>query len=134
MSFVFDSGAIIALFRDEEGADVVQRLLLDAGQVRLVHAVNLCEVYYGFRRERDEREAQRVVEALTATGVTVREDMDRAFWEEAGRYKSDLARISLADCFCLTLARRTDSEIVTTDHNEFGKVAEQGLCGVRFVR
>ena len=134
MILVFDSSAVIALLRDEKGAARVEGLLDESGNVRLMHAVNVCEIYYGFRRESGDDEAQKALEQVSSMGIEVREDMDTSFWQRAGQYKADLAGISLADCFCAALAARTGGELVTTDRHEFGKVAEQGLCRVRFVR
>ena len=42
---VLDAGAMIANLRDEPGADVVERILLDTDALCIAHAVNLCEVY-----------------------------------------------------------------------------------------
>mgnify|MGYP001616994244 CR=1 FL=1 len=44
MTFVLDACAIIALLRNEAGAEITDRLLLE--QTCMAHAVNLCEVYY----------------------------------------------------------------------------------------
>ena len=55
MTFVFDACSLIAYLRDEEGADAVEALLLDRYNICLMHAVNLCEVYYDFLRVSDER-------------------------------------------------------------------------------
>lgn len=51
----------------------------------------------------------------------------------AGRLKAH-GRLSLADCFAIALARRTNAEVVTSDHREFDPVAAAGLCTVRFFR
>ena len=45
MTFVLDACAIIAYLRDEEGADVVESVLL-GNNACVAHAVNVCEVYY----------------------------------------------------------------------------------------
>ena len=55
----FDSGALVALFKAENGA-VVRQLLIDHKGECFIHAVNLLEVHPNFRRELD---------AVAAAGV-----------------------------------------------------------------
>src|SRR5262249_54863391 len=111
MTGIFDSSALLALLRDEAGADVVDSLLSDRANVCLAHAVNLCEVYYDIARALDEAQARAAIQRLLLAGIGVREDMDTAFWQEAGRIKAQYRRVSLADCFCITLARRVNAEV-----------------------
>ena len=56
----------------------------------------------------------------------IREDMDIAFWRQAGRYKAIIHRVSLADCFAITLANRIGGELVTSDHREMDPIAASG--------
>lgn len=132
MRLVMDSSALLALLRSEEGADEVELLLAD--NQCSVHAVNLCEAYYGFRREKGEEQAEAALDALALTGLETREDLDPAFWQLAGIYKCDHRRISLADCFGLALANRLNAEFVTTDHHEIDPLVDLGLCRVHFIR
>jgi PIN domain nuclease of toxin-antitoxin system len=46
MIYVLDASAIIAWMRNEPGADVVDNAIRDVNSQCLVHAVNLCKVYY----------------------------------------------------------------------------------------
>lgn len=134
MNIVLDAGALIAYLADEPGADIVDRLLSDTENVCLAHALNICEVYYHILRLADEQTAISTVEALHAAGITIREEMDAAIWRQAGGYKAELRRVSLADCFCMALAVREDADIVTADHHEFDEIARRGLCRVIFIR
>ena len=134
MNLTMDSSALIALLRQEEGTPVVRELLLQENANCFVHAVNLCEVYYGFRREKGESPAQKALQVIESLGVTIREDMDSDFWQAAGRCKADLRRISLADCFCIALAQRIGGEVVTADRHEFEAASEARLCAVTFIR
>jgi predicted nucleic acid-binding protein len=132
MTYVLDACAIIAYLRHEEGAEVVWSIL--NGEDRcLVHAINLCEVYYDALRVGGVEAAENVTDDLFAAGVDVREDMDRAFWAQAGRYKSVFG-IALADCFALALVTRVGGALVSSDHREFDRVSEEGACAVRFIR
>ena len=131
MSLVMDASALLAMIRDEAGADVVEQLIED--NECSVHVLNLCEVYYGSRRKSGEREADEAIDSMAEMGIVPREDIDTEFWKQVGAYKADVAGLSLADCFCLALATRVNGEIVTSDR-EFDKVVERNLCPVRFIR
>lgn len=120
MQFVLDACALIAFLRREEGAQLVARLFHDDQNVCLAHGVNLCEVYYDFLRVTDEATADAALSDLIALGLVPREDMDTKFWREAARHKAHLRRISLADCFALTLTNRENGTLVTSDHGEVG--------------
>jgi PIN domain nuclease of toxin-antitoxin system len=131
---VLDACALIALIRHEPGAEVVERLINDEQTPCLIHVVNLCEVYYDLLRSTDEATAQQAIVDIESVGVVFRDDIDRDFWQMVGYYKATLARVSLADCFALSLAHRTDAEIATSDHHEFDRLVAQGVCKIQFIR
>jgi predicted nucleic acid-binding protein len=99
----------------------------------MVHAVNLCEVFYDFLKHSNDDAASSAVEIIRSIGVIVREDMDDAFWRQAGRFKAQY-RIPLADAFALSLADRFGAEILTSDRRDFEPVAQNGACRVTFIR
>jgi len=126
---------MIAYLRDETGADIVQDLLVDDTELCMAHAINLCEVYYKLVRYTDEEEVRSAIQdLLKAKGLVVREDLDEAFWLDVGRHKAVMGSVPLADCFVVTLANRTEAEVVTADHPDFDPIEEQGICRVRFIR
>lgn len=131
---VLDACAMIAYLRDEPGADVVESLLLDGDSQCLAHSINLCEVYYDFLRATDENVARSAIADLNAAGIVAREDLDMSFWQDAGKYKAEIKKISLADCFAIALANRMNAELVTSDHQEFDPIAKRGICVVKFIR
>ncbi len=134
MNYVLDAGAMIAYLRAEPGAPVVAGLLLDPSALCFAHALNLCEVYYDFRRAEGEHVAQAALTTLTSLRIASREDMDATFWQDAGRVKADHRHGSIADCFAIALTRRLNGEVVTTDHREFDPLVPLGLCPIRFIR
>ncbi len=134
MNMIFDAGALIAFLRHEQGAEVTRQIFRDRQNICYVHAVNLCEVFYDFRRQSDESVAQQVIRNLLSIGLIARNYMDESFWQQAGRYKAELRRISLADCFCMALAQRLKGIVITTDHHEFDVVAEKNIIPVKFIR
>lgn len=134
MNLVLDANALIALVENEAGGRSVIRMIDDPSNICFIHAVNLCEVYYDYLRTNGEQAAKRIVQELIETRLVVRDDMDMDFWQLAGGYKAALRRISLADCFCLSLALRVGGELVTADHHEFDAVQRQGICPITFIR
>lgn len=125
---------MIAYLRDEPGGDLVESYLLDKSNLCMAHAINLCEVYYDFLRAKDENTAQTALADLTSMGVVTRDDMDAQFWQEAGKYKAKIKKVSLADCFAMALANRMQAELVTSDHHEFDPIAQSGICSIKFIR
>lgn len=133
MIYVLDACAMIAFLRGEDGADEVEKALLDAGGRCLSHAINLCEVFYDFHRAAGEAVANEAIEDLKALGVIERNDFDETFWKEAGRLKAQ-GKISLADCYAVALTNRVGGTLLTSDHHEFDRIEVAGICSVTFIR
>ena len=132
--YVFDACALIAILRNEPGGADAAAIIDDPDSLCFVHAINLCEIFYGVRREKGEQYAQARLSGFRDTGLTSRSDFDDEFWQEAGRLKSDYKRVSLADCFCAALAHRLGAEVVTGDRHEMEALASAGVCRIRFIR
>lgn len=133
-SFVFDACALIAFFEAEPGADVVESLLLDTDHRRLIHAINVCEIYYDLLRRGSAEDASALETVLKAQGLVVVDEMPADLWRTAGDLKARWRRISLADCFALALTIREGATLVTTDHHELDKISEANVCPIRFIR
>jgi PIN domain nuclease of toxin-antitoxin system len=129
---VLDSSALIAYLEDEPGSDEIgNRFFLP--EPIYIHGLNLIEVHYHFIRSRGEEAANEFLAEISASSLIVREDMDESIRDEVARLKAK-GRISLADCFCISLARRVGGEVVTADHHEFDALVPVGLCPIRFIR
>ncbi|MGB7488581.1 MAG: type II toxin-antitoxin system VapC family toxin [Phormidesmis sp.] len=133
MVYVLDACAVIAYERNEVGIEVVRKILL-SDDICWMHTINVCEVYYDFLRVGGVDAAEKVMEDLNGFGVQLYAKTDDALWKEAARYKADLRRISLADCFALALTKQLSATLVTSDRKEFSTVRERGLCRVQFIR
>jgi len=131
--YVLDTCAIIAFLKGEAGSDVVENALLDTNSQCMAHAINLCEVYYDFHRAGGESAAEGAVEDMRTLGLAERSDFDEAFWKEAGKLKAG-GKISLADCFAVTLTNRVGGTLLTSDHHELDRVAAAGICSITFIR
>jgi PIN domain nuclease of toxin-antitoxin system len=133
MNHVLDASAMLAYLRGETGALVVDAVLRNPADRCYAHAINLCEVYYDFLRSANAVTAQQVLFDLFADGVIERKDLSRHFWQRVGQHKAR-GGISLADCFCLSLAQELQADLLTSDHKEFDPLVSLGLCTVRFIR
>lgn len=129
-----DSSAMIAFLRNEVGALTVAAILTDPQNECYAHALNLCEVFYDFTRSGGETAAQSAVTELLNAGVIERQDLDIAFWQQAGRLKAVHRRVSLADCCAFALTLRVAGELVTSDHHELDLLVAAGVCSINFFR
>ena len=134
MLYVIDSSAMIALLRREPGHTVVRDIIENTNNTCFAHAINLCEVFYDFARASDEAEAEQAVIDLFKIGIIERNDLDAAFWRDAGRLKAHHRRVSLADCCAIVLSLRINCTLVTSDHHELDPLAAAGVCPILFFR
>jgi predicted nucleic acid-binding protein len=100
----------------------------------LAHAVNLCEVYYDITRRHNAVTARLSLEKLAELGIQTRTDLESEFIEQVGLLKVNPGKLSLADCFALALAIRNGATLVTSDHLEFDRIAQLGICSILFIR
>lgn len=132
--FVFDACAFIVLLEDEAGAGVVEGLLQEAANRCLIHAVSACEVYYDLYRRGNTEDADSLRAVLAEYGLELVENLPLDLWQSAGRLKAEWRRISLADCFALTLAIQEGGTLVTSDHHELDRLAAGEVCPILFIR
>ena len=130
---VFDSGAIVALFKAENGASVVRQLLVEHKGESFIHAVNLLEIHYNFRYERDAVYADDILAQIKDMGIETRNDLNLEFLRDTSFLKVN-CKMSLGNTFGVALARRLDCEFVSTDHHELDAVHAAGVCKVNFIR
>jgi PIN domain nuclease of toxin-antitoxin system len=135
MIYVLDACAILSLVKKEGGAAVVRQALESVGNTCLMHAVNLCEVYYDSLRCYGNDPTDKLLGNLIEAGLSIRSDMDIDFWKAAGTLKAR-GRISLADCFAVALTVREDAVLLTSDRHEFEPLlATPGFAAkIQFIR
>ncbi|MGH8456987.1 MAG: PIN domain-containing protein [Stenotrophobium sp.] len=113
---VLDSFALLAYFRDEEGADKVQQLLERAsrkGAALLMTEVNYAEVKYITLRKQGAEAWRQVQESLTSLPLEF-VPVGRELSDIAADFKSRVS-LSLADAFAAALAKQRKAELVTCD-------------------
>ncbi len=134
MTCVLDASAMIAFLRDEPGAERVAEVLANPSHRCIAHALNLCEVYYDFHRASGRAEAIQAIADLARLGIETHSTLTPYFWQSAGDLKALHRRVSLADCFAITLANTYKAELLTSDHHEFDILKDKGVCKIQFIR
>lgn len=113
---VFDSYAVLALFFEEPGADIVEELLHEAALADkpvLISAVNWAEVLYRMKRKRGDEGVQTAKRFESTMPLDVA-PVDRALAETAAEFKA-AHKMSLADGFAAALTKQKKAELVTGD-------------------
>ena len=124
---------MIALLEREPGAEQVAALLAGQGNRCLLHSIQICEVFYDQLRRGMVDDSGSLEAMLTAAGFELLTDT-HDLWPVAGRFKAQIRRVSLADCFAMALTLREGGSLVSTDHHELDPVQAAGLCPIHFVR
>lgn len=110
MTSVLDSSAVLAVLRDEPGAEIAAPHLRTA----VISAVNAAEVV---SKLIDKGYSPRRAEEIWRGLEVIVEPFDAAQAVQAGVLRKDTASLglSLADRACLALAHRTGAAVLTTD-------------------
>ena len=118
--YVLDACALIALLKNEEGADVVAAVYKQAESSEatlIMNRVNLLEVYYGFYHSDGKEYADKIMDGIAKSIVAISE-FDNDIFLIAGRLKASYS-ISLADSIVLAQTIVIEGELLTSDHREF---------------
>lgn len=115
---VLDSWALLAFFKDEPAAEVIERIIEAAtksGKPLLLSAINWAEIYYTMERAGGRPVAESVaaeISSLPITVVGIDEDLELA--RQAAQFKAT-HKLSLANAFAAALASDRNAELVTGD-------------------
>ncbi len=122
---ILDAFALVAFFRDEPGAQLVEDFILEAqdGKVELsISVVNLGEVFYSIARNGSFEKAEIYLKQIQSMPIEIVE-VDWVLARQAALYKMK-GNISYADCFAAALAKLRNGELVTGD-KEFKTLASE---------
>lgn len=121
-AIVLDTWSIMAFLEDEPASERVEAIITEAheaGIPLLMTVVNVAEVWYIFARDSSAKEADQGVSELKQLGI----EFVEADWElslEAAKFKAR-HKMSLADCYAAALAKSSQADLITGDH-EFKQV------------
>ncbi|MEJ6603052.1 MAG: PIN domain-containing protein [Verrucomicrobiia bacterium] len=113
---VLDSYALLAYFRDESGAAVVERLLERAESIGvpvLMTEINYAEVKYMMIRKGGAKIWESCAQALPSLPIKFI-PVDRSISDGAALFKAHF-KLSLADACAAALAKSVGAEVVTGD-------------------
>ena len=131
--YVLDACALIAYFNDEDGADVVEKILSKNDEV-FMSVVNLYEVCYdAARTTANDSSVLEILEIVRQLPIVVVWEIDDSLLQAATRFKVRY-KISLADSFALGLADVLNAKVVSADHHEFEPVEKAGDISVLWFR
>jgi len=134
--YVLDTCAVVALFKKEDGADIVENIFVDAMQGRCsisMHRLNLLEVFYNYLRSDGIEIANKRVAAIENSCVNVVDAISKALMYKAGEIKV-AHRMSLADSIGVALAISEQAAFVTSDHHELDSVDNSGIAKFLWIR
>ena len=130
--YVLDACALLALLRNEPGADIIVTAINAANNNEaeiIMNKINLLEVYYDLYRTIGKDKADEVLSEVKKRPLTINSEIIDEIFDEAGRLKASY-KISLADSFAIAQAIVSGGELMTSDHHEFDPI--QGLEAVGF--
>ena len=133
--YVLDACAMIALLKNEQGANIVANIYKkakDSNAKIIMNRVNLLEVYYGFYNADGKEYAEKILSDIEQSVVSITE-FDEVLFPIAGRLKASY-KISLADSIALAQAITIGGELLTTDHHEFDVIENQEPIVFHWVR
>ena len=127
-NYILDACALLALFDDEPGADIVEELIDQAknNEITLtMNAANFIEVYYDRIRTVGKERADSIIQNVyDIFPVSIIETLNPAIVREAARLKAT-GKMSFADTILVATARCIGATIVTCDHVELEPVERQ---------
>ena len=135
-NYVLDACALLALLRNEPGADIVAAAFNATNHSDseiIINKVNLLEVYYDLYRTVGKYIAGDILSEIKKRPLTINTEISDEIFIEAGRLKA-LYKISLADSFALAQALVSDGELLTSDHHEFDPLVECEPIAFHWIR
>ena len=134
--YVLDACALLALLRNEQGADVVADAInvANRGMAKIImHKANLLEVYYDLLRSSGKDKTDIIMTEIKKRPIEVNSEITDEIFVEAGRLKSSY-KISFADSFALAQALVSGSSLLTSDHHEFDVIESKESIHFAWIR
>lgn len=136
-NYILDACALISLFDDEKGADIVENLIVQAKNNEItisMNAANLIEAYYDRIRKVGVEQADIAIQTIYDTfPVTIIENLNPDIVREAARLKAD-GKMSFADTILVATAIYYEATIVTCDHIELEPIERQKIVPFLWIR
>jgi uncharacterized protein len=134
--FILDACALIALLAGESGAENVREIIqaaVDGNVIVKINQINLLEVYYKVCNVYNQDEANRTMTKLKEFPIEIIVGLKEKVFNEAGRIKSKY-KIPLGDSIAVAECIISKGILVTSDHNDFGKIEEKENLKISWFR
>jgi len=134
--YVLDACALIALLRDESGAEKVAEAMQEVSNgeaTAVMNKINLLEVYYDVYRIHGKEQADRMLVEFKKMPCTITAEISDKLFEQAGRLKASY-RISLADAIALSEASLSQGILLTADHHEMDVIEQKEKIAFNWIR
>lgn len=130
---VFDSFALIALFRQEKGYELVRDLLVKMANDEsegYISAVNVGEIYYMISRKSNTKSAETAIAAVRQMPITIVEP-DLKICLDAAAIKAKHS-LSYADAFAAELTISKKAVLITGD-DEFDSLLKEPGFKLKYI-
>ena len=130
---VFDSYALIALFRQETGHEFVRDLLVKMANDEIegfISAVNVGEIYYMISRKSNSKNAEAAISAVKQMPLQII-DADLKLCMEAAAIKAKYS-LSYADAFAAAVSINKKAVLITGD-DEFENLKDVSGFKVKYI-
>jgi len=134
--FILDACALIALLAGEQGAENVKKIIQDAvdGKINIkINQINLLEVYYKVCNVYNQNEANKTMKKIKEFPIEIIIGLKEDVFNEAGRIKSKY-KIPLGDSIVVAECIIGNGILVTSDHNDFGKIEKKEKIKINWFR
>ena len=134
--YILDACALIALLAGEPGAENVRKIIQDAvnGNITVkINQINLLEVYYKICNVYNQDEANRTMKKLEEFPIEIIIGLKEDVFNEAGKIKSKY-KIPLGDSIAVAECIIGKGILVTSDHNDFGKIEKKENLKINWFR
>jgi uncharacterized protein len=131
--FVLDSYSLLAFFRDEPGADTIEKLLNEAAEDKhelYITVINAGEVYYMSCRKDNVAKANQVWEAMRKFPLNFTE-VNIELTLAAAKIKAN-HKLSFADAFAAALTIQKKATLITGD-DEFESLEDETSFKVKYI-
>jgi uncharacterized protein len=130
---IFDSYALIALFRKEKGFEFVRNLLIQISKGEIsgsISVINVGEIYYMISRKSNSQNADQAIKAVLQFPISII-NADFVHTLEAAKLKSRF-KLSYADAFAAALTIAQKATLITGD-TEFKNLRGEADFNVHFI-
>ena len=135
MEYIIDASALLALLKNEKGAEKVKKIFEDAKKRKLsviMHAVNFIEVVYKFRKFVGQETCNKILATFTDPFFSVLPFFDTTIYSYSAELKSKY-HLSLGDSIGLAFTAVFKGKFYTCD-KALKEIAEKEGINIEIIR